>query len=160
MSNNHKKFVKEQISLFDMIQNNTELQEDHRSGSLNFSTEYAMVLSRCVTNSNLSVFQIAAKMTEYLNRGNPDDPTITHNMIYSWTAVSKQEYEPHPSWLPAFCYAVGSNEPIEFLVRKIGQFLMPGPDALRSEIQKIEEQMEKLKEEKDRRLLFLEQVNK
>lgn len=160
MSNHREKFVKHQISLFEMIQKEQQFPDNNKSGSLNFSQEYSMVLSRCFSNSRLDVVVFANKMTGLLNRGLPDDPVITPDKVRSWTSIAKVKYGPKAWFMPAFCTVANSCEPIDFLVRKIHRYMMPGPEALRSEIQEIDEQIEELKKEKEERILFLKLKNK
>lgn len=142
-----------QLGLFEMIREEDNKKEP-QEGSLNIQVPFRSIVSQCVSQSKHSAYQIAARMSEYLGKD------ITVNMLYSWTAQSKEDYRIPAEYLPAFCYAVESFKPIEFIAQNTGMFLLPGKDALRSEVQKIEEQIEKLSQEKERRLLFLEQVDK
>lgn len=159
MSNNRRKLDTRQISLFEMVQKHME-NMNPKMGTLNISSKLKTILSKCISQSKYSVPQIACRMTEYLDNGETDGVVITHHMIYAWCSQSKEGHRIPADFIPAFCYAVESFEPIEFLAQQTDRYLMPGPEALRSEIQKIDEQMEKLKEEKNRRLLFLKETDK
>lgn len=158
MSNNRKKVDTRQINLFEMIQNMES--KNPNIDTLNISSKFKAILSKSISQSKYSVPQIACRMTEYLDNGESDGVVITHHMIYAWCSQSKEGHRLPAEYVPAFCYAAESFEPIEFLAQQTDRYLMPGPDALRSEIQKIDEQMQKLKEEKDRRLLFLRETDK
>ena len=47
---------------------------------------------------------------------------------------------------------------IEIQAEAAGIYTLPGPDALRAEIQKLDEQTKKLQREKQKRLLFLKEI--
>ena len=160
MSNNRNKLdTRHQISLFEMIQQHAK-SKDPREGTLNISSKFKSILSKCVSQCKYSAPQIACRMTEYLDTGEVDSPIITHHVVYSWCAQSKEGYRIPAEYVPAFCYAVESFEPIEFLAAQTDRYLMPSKDALRSEIQKKDELIEGLRKEKERMILFLEQIKK
>ena len=70
-------------------------------------------------------------------------------MIDSWTAESREGINRFPAcYLPAFCHAVNSIEPLKVLADIIGSFVIQGPDALDLEIKKIEDQEKILAERK------------
>ena len=52
----------------------------------------------------------------------------------------------------------GSREPLSLLAEKAGLFALPGPEALRAEIQKLDEEAKKLSAEKRKRVLFLQEM--
>lgn len=152
MSNNHGNLVT-QISLFDKIQRDSKIIEIPRTGALNFSEEFAMVMSRTFTNSGLGDVAFANRMTEKLNRGLKDDPVFTPDKIRSWNSSAKTKYAPKAWELPAFCEVARSEkenpyayDPIEFLVRKIRHFMMKPPEALRSEKEQLREEIEEREE--------------
>lgn len=150
MPNNAKKCG--QLPLYDLIQKQEPIM--HKEGSLDIHVQFRNLLSLCIRQSNLSRYQVCAIMSELLSQD------VTVNMLNGWTAESKDEHRFPAEFLPAFCEAVHSYEPLKFLAQKSGVFVLPSSEALRSEIQKIEEQIESLRQEKERRLLFLEQVDK
>lgn len=156
-----------QLSLFNMIQQDNKFPENGKPGSLNFSQEHASVLSRTFSNSGLDVVKFASRMTERIHRGISGDPIITPDKIRSWTSSAKIQYAPKAWELPAFCEVAGSEkpndyqyEPIEFLVRKVHRFMQPGPEALRAEIQKKDEEIKALEAEREEMLLYLKISNK
>ena len=153
MSNNHKKIVT-QIPLIKIIQQDSKMIEIAKTGSLNFSEEFAMVMSRCFSNSGLGAVVFANRMTEKLNRGFRDDPVITPDKIRSWNSPAKTKYALKAWELPAFCEVACSEkqnefayEPIEFLVRKIRHFMMKPPEALRSRKEELREEIKEKEEE-------------
>ena len=157
MSNNHKKIVK-QISIFEMIQQDSKPKEIIKSGSLNFYEEFTDILSRCFSNSGLDVVPFAGKMTEKLNRGLPGDPIITPDKVRSWTSIAKIKYGPKAWFLPAFCEVARSYEPIEFLVRKVHRYMMPGPDALKTKIYENQEKIKELQKTNEIYSLYLDEM--
>jgi len=85
---------------------------------------------------------------------------ITRTMLDSWTAESKERHRFPAIFLPAFCKAVGSTEPLKLLAKFAGSFVLPGPEALRAEIKRIEEEIEVLKKERNKRRVFLGEMEK
>lgn len=152
MSNDSKNFVKPgQLSLFEIIQKQKN-NKINNLGGLNIVSEFNQIISRCISRSNLSRYQITSQMSELLNQ------EITVNMLNGWTADSHDQHRFPAAFLPAFCQVVKSYEPIQFLAEKMGLFLLPGEEALRSEIQKLEENINELTKEKEKRLYFLSEI--
>lgn len=152
MPNDTKKFVKSsQLSLFEIIQKQKN-NKINNLGGLNIVSEFNQIISRCISHSKLSRYQITSQMSELLNQ------EITVNMLNGWTAVSHENHRFPATFLPAFCQVVKSYEPIKFLAEKMGLFLLPGEEALRSEIQKLEEDINELTKEKEKRLYFLSEI--
>lgn len=58
----------------------------------------------------------------------------------------------------AFCVATGDIELIRIQAEAAGVFTLPGPDALRAEIQKLDEETKKLQAEKRKRQVFLQEL--
>lgn len=155
MSNSSKKTDNHsQLNLFDIIKKQSDNDHSFSEGSLNIMSEFKRILSKCLSNSKLSAYQICARMSELLGC----DITVT--MMYAWTAQSHEQHRFPAEYLPAFCEAVKLYDPIKFLAQKTGLFLLPGEEALRSEIQKIEEELKRLEEEKSKRLFFLNEINR
>jgi hypothetical protein len=118
---------------------------DELKGSLN------LALKRCP----LSRHQVAGQMSHLLNE------EISKAMIDSWTCESKTDRHIPAEYIPAFCAATGSNDPLQVLNRKIGLFTMLGKEALRSEIHELREESRDLQAEirKREQLLELYKVN-
>ena len=83
---------------------------------------------------------------------------VSKTTIDSWTAESKECNRVPAEYLPAFCKVTGDREPIRLLAERGDMFAMPGPEALRAEIQKFTEQEGKARAEKRKRMRFLEEM--
>jgi len=148
-----KKITDTQYSLFDLI---SDLQKptDPGPGSLNIQFQLQAVISDCIKHCPLSRWEIAGKMGELLNQD------ISKYMLDTWTAESKEYHRFPAEFLPAFCEAVGSFEPLRILAEKAGVFMLPGPEALRAEINKIEQEIKRLQKQRQKRQLFLKEAEK
>jgi hypothetical protein len=147
-----------QLSLFDEIQ---RIQQDLAScrekptqGSLNITEKLRTAMVRAIRTSGKDRFQIAGEMSHLVGR------QVTKMMLDSWTAESKPGNRPPADIMPAFCRATTSTEPIEVLNEPAGIFGLPGPDALRAEIQKYAEQEKKARAEKRKREAFLGEMER
>jgi hypothetical protein len=153
MTKKKKRIDNRHISLFEVIQN---FQNDKPApkpvGSFNIDREFREAISEALRWSPLSRYQIAARMSELT------DTDITKTMLDSWTAESKVQNRFPAVFLPAFCEASGTTEPLRMLGQLIGAFVLPGPDALRAEIQRIEEDITRKQADKRRRLAFLKEM--
>lgn len=153
MSGNGTKIEQQnKLRLFGIIKR----QQKHINigGGINIMAEFRKALSKCIGLCELSRYQICARMSEIL------DYEITVNMLNSWTAESHDQHRFPAEFLPALCNVIGSYEPIKVLIERTGHFLMPGEEALRSEIQKIDEDIKKLQDEKEARIVFLKEAEK
>jgi hypothetical protein len=147
-----------QLSLFDEIQ---RIQQDLAAcrpnpseGSLNIAEKLRAAMVRAIRYSGKDRFQIAGEMSHLVGR------QITKMMLDSWTAESKPGNRPPADILPAFCKSTSSTEPIEVLNEPAGIFGLPGPDALRAEIQKYAEQERRARAEKRKREAFLGEMER
>jgi hypothetical protein len=145
-----------QPSLFDFVK---EVAENHTiKGSLSIEKELKAALSddlrhaRDELGREISRAQVAARMTDLLGE------EISVSMLNNWTATSHPHNIP-ANYLPAFVKATGGQkEAIEVLSRHSGLFMLPGPEALRAEIQHIDESIKNMKIEKQKRILFLKEL--
>ncbi len=147
-----------QPSLFDFIRESTK--NNTANGSLSIEKEFKAALSddlhhaRDEYNREISRAQVAARMTDYLGE------EITLSTLNNWTATSHPHNMP-ANYLPAFVKATGGQRrAIEVLSRHSGLFMLPGSEALRAEIQQINEELQRLKIERQKRLLFLKEIEK
>jgi len=106
----------------------------------------------------LSIYQIAGEMSHLVGI------TITADQIYSWTRESdevngRQARHIPAEYLPAFCKATGSTEPLGLLGEVAGVFVLPGPEALRAEIQRLDEEIAGARKRKRRRMMFLKEIS-
>ena len=103
--------------------------------SFNIDLLLRETISQAIKESPLSRFQIAARMSELLG------VEVSKTMIDSWTADSREGINRFPAcYLPAFCQAVNSIEPLKALADLIGAFVIQGPEALDLELKRIEDQ--------------------
>ncbi len=141
-----------QYTLFDLIFRLQDKPADPGPGSLNVQYQLQAVISECIKRCPLSRWEIAGRMSALLNQ------EITKYMLDTWTAESKEYHRFPAEYLPAFCQAVDSYEPLRLLAEKAGVFVLPGPEALRAEIKRIEEEIKKLQKQRQKRLLFLREA--
>lgn len=159
MTNVRKKSSYNQPSLFDYVKEiNRVLQESTPRGSLDIETEFKEALADDIRHAvddmgrELSRYQIAARMSEHLGH------EITKSMLDNWTAASHPHSIP-ASHLPAFVRATGGQRRhAEVISRHSGLVLLPGPEALRAEIQKLDEEEKRIKAEKQKRRFYLKQI--
>lgn len=147
------RFDDSQPSLFDLIQHAQGIEESpSNEGSLNIEAQLRRSLSDGIKQSPLSIYEIAGEMSHLLGE------TITAEMIYSWTAESKSKHQIWGSRLPAFCRAARWRQPLEIMTRAAGAFCLPGPEALRAEIQRLREDERKSATERRKREIFLKEL--
>jgi hypothetical protein len=121
-------------------------------GTLGIGETLRIALNEAIKKSTLSRHQIAGEMSHLLG------VEVTKTTIDAWTAESKALNRIPAEFLPAFCRATKSRQPLEVLNEAAGLFSMPGPDALRSEIQKYDEMERKARAEKRKRQRFLQEL--
>jgi hypothetical protein len=144
-----------QASLFDILKNlQEESQAEHAAGSFDIDSQFRAAISEALKSCPLSRYQVAARMSELTG------VEITKAMLDSWTAESKEGHRFPAIFLPAFCEAAGCSEPLKLMGRLVGVFILPGPEALRAEIQRIEEEINRKQMEKRKRLVFLKELEK
>ena len=154
MSKRRKKLDK-QRSIFDYLR---ELERQTASpapeGRLACAERLRAEMRQAIKASPLSVHQIAGEMSHLC------DTTITAEQIYSWTRRPESgppRYVP-AEYLPAFCYVTGSNTPLVAMGKLVGLFVLPGPEALRAEIQKLDERKRQTAAEIRRRRALLTEM--
>ena len=142
-----------QLSLLDLIQHAQEMKNAASDrGSLNIEDRLRSSISEGVKRCALSIHQIAGEMSHLL------DETITADMIYAWTAESKTKHQIWGSRLAAFCRVTGWRQPLEIITEAAGMFCLPGPEALRAEIQKLREVERETATERRKRESFLKEM--
>lgn len=152
---------KRQISIFEYLQKISEQQtgQNPTEGKFRIVEQLRASIRAAIKECPLSRHQIAGEMSHLLGE------TITKEKIDTWTRWS-DETNGHPrrhipaEYLPAFCRVTGSNEPLIIMGRMVGLFVLPGPEALRAEIQKLEEQIKSAQARKRKRLMFLKEMEK
>jgi hypothetical protein len=153
MAKNQKRLDTNQLSLFDLIRTFSEQKPASKpAGSFDIDRRLRAAISQALKQCPLSIYEVAAKMSALCGT------EITGSMLYSWTAESKNQHRFPAIYLPAFCEVTGCSEPLKLLGNLMGVFIMPGPDALRSEIQRLDEEIGKKQAEKKKRLVFLKEM--
>jgi hypothetical protein len=139
------------MSIFEILENSSArpVAPPTTPGQLDIDRTFRELISESLRKCNQSRYQVAARMSELVGQD------ITKTMLDSWTAESKELHRFPAIYLPAFCEAVGSTEPIRILGQAIGAFVLPGPEALRAEIRKLDEEIERKRSEKRKRVEFL-----
>ena len=139
-----------QGSLFENVKEAFQLtsQADRTAaGSLDIVKDFKAAMAEDLRHASdkngrlLSRYEVAGAMSELL------DKDITKDMLDNWTARS----HPHcmrGDFLPAFIMATGGRRTFEVLGRKAGLFVLPGDEALRADIHKLNEEMKDLRRRK------------
>lgn len=132
-----------QLSLFDLVKQSVEKISAPALGSLYIDGEFRNALSEDIKACPLSRYQIAARMSELLGC------EITKSQLDNWTAESHELHRMPATVLAAFSLATGGQRrAIEAVTRHAGIFALPGPEALRAEMQRIDDKIRDLKQEK------------
>ena len=143
-----------QLSIFEWIKKTSQGNGTIPAGSLDFDAEFRIAVSEDIKVCPSSRYQICARMSELMGQ------EISESMLYSWTAESKEKHRFPCLFLPAFVIATGERRAFEVLSRKSGLFALPGPEALRAEIQKINEDIKAKRDEKAKRIAFLREIER
>lgn len=153
MSKRKKRIDKRQMSLFDLLKRCAESKPALVvEGDLDIANRLRLTLIEAIKQCSLSRHQIAGEMSHLLGH------EVSKTTIDSWTAESKERNRIPAEYLPAFCRVTSDREPIRMLAEQGDMFAMPGPEALRAEIQKFTEQESKARAEKRKRLQFLKEM--
>lgn len=146
-----------QMSLLDLL---TQAQEATRTkttgeeGAANVRERLRLALCVAIKLCPLSRWEIAGKMSHLLGC------EISKFQIDTWTAESKDGHRLPSEYLPAFCLVTADHAPLRILAETAGLFALPGPDALRSEIRRLEEESRRINQERRKRELFLKEMEK
>ena len=159
MSKSKPRIDDKQITIFEYLQRISEQSARPASteGSMKIIDRLRESLRHAIKNCPLSRHQVSGEMSHLTG------DTITKTLIDSWTRES-DEINGRPGrhipaeYLPAFCRATGSNEPMVIMGRMTGLFVLPGPEALRAEIQRLDEQAAEIRAEKSKRKMFLREM--
>lgn len=131
-----------QLSLFEtVIRQELAAQSAPLPGSLNVKHQIIAALSSALRHAEKSREQIADEMAIYTGE------EITVHMINAWVCQSKESHRFPLEYLPAFRKATNSLEALNVTSLACGAFTLRGPDALRADIRKIDEQKQAKKEE-------------
>ncbi|WP_448874415.1 hypothetical protein [Desulfobulbus propionicus] len=154
MTKRRKGFVNpDQRSLFDLLVEEREQRTVSKTGRMNVAAPLQAAIREAIRQAPKSRETIADEMTELAG------VTVTVHQVNNWTAESHPHRIP-AELLPAFCQVTGSIEALRLLAETAGVFTLPGPDALRAEIHKLDEETKKLAREKRKRELFLKEMER
>ena len=166
MTMHKKSFVMDEAqspTLFDWLKEAEKLSRQTASpvlGSLDIDTELRHAISQDLkhavvpcTGRELSRYDVAARMSELVGH------EITKAQLDNFSAESHDRHRFPCQYLPALVIATGGQRrAFECLSRHSGLFALPGPEALRAEIQRIDEDIKKKKAEKVKRETFLKEM--
>lgn len=124
-----------QLSLFDLLKEEQASRiSEPGEGSLNIHTRLRVALSLALkTALPKSRWEIAGELSHLLGC------EISKYQIDSWVCESKEGHRIPAEYIPAFCQATSSHEPLKLLNEMCKVFTVKGPDALRADIRKDEE---------------------
>jgi len=141
-----------QRSLLNYIQELKKLNTGTTEGTLNIRESFRMAQLEDIKQCPLSRHQVAGEMSHLLGTA------VTRAMIDSWTAESKPQNRMPAEYISAWCMVTKSRRLLAVINEAAGAFVLPGPDALRSEIQKWSEKERQARAEKRKRELFLKEM--
>lgn len=122
-------------------------------GSLDIDAEFRNALSDDIKTCPQSRYQIAARMSELLGS------EVTKSQLDNWTAESHELHRMPAQFLAAFVLATGGQRcAMETVTRHAGIFALPGPEALRAEMQRIDDRIRDLKQAKKKASVFIQVV--
>lgn len=166
MSKLRRRIDENQLTIFDLVKEYSTTPSP-TGGQFKIIEDLRASLRTAIKGCPFSRHQIAGEMSHLTNE------TITKEQIDSWTREDQRSEtggrgsDDEDRWtrrhipaeyLPAFCQATGSVEPLKVLGRPCGIFVMPGPEALRAEIQKLDEEIREAQARKKKRMLFLREM--
>jgi len=139
-----------QLSLLDLLEKEVEERSNEPGeGSLNIHQRMKAALSASLKQAlPKSRWEIAGEMSHLLGI------EISKYMIDSWVAESKEHRIPG-EYIPAFCIATGGILVLQAISDPCKVFAVQGPDALRAEIQKDEEEIKQKRTQKRKKEALL-----
>lgn len=125
-----------QLSLFETVirQEIEAAKTASVPGSLNVKQQIIAALKHALRHAGKSREQVADEMTLYTGE------LITDDMISTWLAASKPKHRFPLEYLPAFRKATNSLDALTVTSQACGAFTLRGPDALRADIRKLDEE--------------------
>ena len=173
MSKLKRRIDDKQLTIFDLVKEYSTITSAPAGGQFKIIDNLRDAMRAAIKASPLSRYQIAGEMSNLL------DETITKEQIDSWTREDQKLDDGRRTtddggqgedrwirrhipaeYLPAFCQATGNTEPLKVMGGPCGIFIMPGPEALRAEIQKLDEEIRETQAKKKKRMMFLKEMEK
>jgi len=141
-----------QPSLFDLLAKELDPKPAAPAeGSANIQERLRLAAAKALKHPTKSRWQIAGEMSHLLGA------EISKYQLDGWVAESKEHRLPC-EYLPALCIVTGCYDPLRIMAEAAGMYMVPGSEALRVEIQKLDEQARKAQAEKRRRLMLLQEL--
>ena len=172
MSKIRRRIDENQHTIFELIKDLSSSPSSSR-GEFKIIDNLRDAMRAAIKASPLSRYQIAGEMSNLLSE------TITKEQIDSWTREDQRLDDGRQTtddggqgedrwirrhipaeYLPAFCQTTGNTEPLKVMGGPCGIFIMPGPEALRAEIQKLDEEIRETQAKKKKRMMFLKEMEK
>ena len=144
-----------QITIFQAIQEAKSRKLDD-AGSMRCMSELQQAMRVALKACPLSRYEIAGRMSHLLSE------EISKSMLDAWTCERKSDDPGRhipAEYLPAFCQATGSHEPLDVLDDRAGRIALGSLDAMRSEIHRMKEDARNLLREVRKREELLERFN-
>lgn len=149
-----------QMTIFDLLKTASSASPVP-VGGVSFHAEFCAAISHDMGaaypdsgRAGVTRYDVAARMSNLLNY------EITKTKLDEWAAPSKDSRLPDPIELAAFVRATGGRKAMDVMARHAGLFTLPGPEALRAEIQRLYEDGKRIKEEMKKRRLLLTEVER
>ena len=127
-----------QLNLLDFIKEQEAMRRTDEPGSLNMSAAVRDAINDAISGCGKKRYEITAEMSELL------DLEISKTMLDAWTASSKDGYRFPLEYAAAFCKVTGCSRILEIVCRPVGIYALEGPDALRSQLQHMKEERQKI----------------
>ncbi len=155
MTKTQKRIVNDprQTSLLDLLEQERSERLANAPGRLCVSARLQAAVKAAIKGAAKSRETIADDMTALLGT------SVSVHQVNNWTAESHPHRLP-AEYLPAFCHATGSVEPLRVLAEASGVYTLPGADALRAEVQKLREQEREISLQRKRHELFLKELER
>lgn len=140
-----------QLSLFDLLaQEQAARVDEPGESSMNIRARLRVALALALkTALPKSRWEIAGEMSHLLG------VEISKYQVDSWVCESKEGHRIPAEYIPAFCQATGSHEPLKVLNDACKVFTLKGPDALRADIRRDEESIKAKQREMKKKVALL-----
>lgn len=149
-----------QQSLLDVIeQAERAARQGHGTapGCMNITAELKVALSADIKHARdeqgheLSRWEIAGRMSHLLG------VDVTKTQLDNMTAPAHEHRFP-AEWLAPFAIATGGRRVLEVVMQGTGVFLLPGPDALRAEVERLRQSEAAMRAERRKREGLINQM--
>jgi len=140
-----------QLTLFDLLsKERDDRQSEPGEGDLNIQARLRVAMTLALkTALPKSRWEIAGEMSHLLG------VEISKYQIDAWVCESKDGHRLPASYIPAFCQATRSLEPLQVLNESCKVFTVKGPDALRADIRRDEEAIKAKQREMKKKVALL-----